>query len=355
MENAAGTLILQPERTVFLYEEGKKAPAFASRLSEVLRKRGINTRVICERINSSDLEAAYRKIRECISLWRDCDFDASGGAESVLIALGMAAKRFDIPLHTVDVRNGQVISMNGKAHYEKRSVSLTADEAVFLHGGRIRYDKRRKETYAWERREEDEKDIEKVWDICRSDCGAWNAALGTRCGYPAEKRGAMTLIQSRLRSAKLVGKTDSGVKYKNPLTAYLLEKQGTALEMYTYITAKSVLDSNGEAFFNDGQSGVVIDWRDGRQVENEIDVLLTRGMEIYFVSCKNGAVTSEELYKLSTVSRRFGGRYAKKVLVLSQFEPDKSFTERAEELGIRIIKNVRSMSKKALAKKLMNV
>lgn len=355
MENAAGTLLLQPERTVFLYGEGKGAPAFADRLSELLKRRGIKTKIICEKINTSDVEAAYKKIRECVSLWRDCDFDISGGAESVLVAVGMAAKRFDVPLHAVDVNGARVISVNGRAQYAKRYVSFTVDEAVQLHAGRIRYDKRREETYIWERSEKDERDIEKVWDICRSDCGAWNAALGTSRGYRAEKRGAMTLIWSRLRSAKLVRKTDLGVKYKNPLTAYLLEKQGTALEMYTYIAAKSALDSNGEAFFNDGQSGVVIDWRDGRQVENEVDVLLTHGLAMWFVSCKNGTVTSEELYKLSIVAHRFGGRYAKKVLVLSQFEPDKSFTERAAELGVSIIKNVRSMSKKALAKKLMNV
>lgn len=355
MENAAATLLLQPERTVFLYKEGSGAVLFAERLSEVLKRRNIGTKIICDRINTSDVEAAYKKVRECITLWRDCDFDITGGTETVLVAVGMAAKRYGVPMHAVDVRNGRIIPMNGRAQYKTSRLSLTVEEAVALHGGRIQNGKRREETYLWERRIEDEKDIEKVWDICRSDCGAWNAAFGTSRGYRAENRGVMALIWSRLRSAGLVRKTDSGVKYKNPLTAYLLEKQGTALEMFTYIAAKSALDSSGKTFFNDGQSGVVIDWKDGRQVENEIDVLLTRGLETWFVSCKNGTVTSDELYKLSIVSHRFGGKYAKKALVLSQFEPDQSFTERADELGIRIIKNVRSMSKKALAKKLINV
>ena len=72
-----------------------------------------------------------------------------------------------------------------------------------------------------------------------------------------------------------------------------------------------------------------------------------------FISCKNGMVDSDELYKLNTVAKRFGGSYSKKILVLSAFEPDRSFMQRAEELGIKVIKNVRHLQKKDFVKRLM--
>ena len=74
--------------------------------------------------------------------------------------------------------------------------------------------------------------------------------------------------------------------------------------------------------------GVKIDW-DGAIPEsryaftgtrNEIDVLLMHGATPLFVSCKNGDVKTEELYKLHTVATRFGGPYAKKMLVVSDLE-----------------------------------
>ena len=64
-------------------------------------------------------------------------------------------------------------------------------------------------------------------------------------------------------------------------------------------------------------------------------------------------VESEELYKLSTVAKRFGGKYAKKILVISKFEPDRSFMERAEEMGIKVIKNVRHLKGADFGKRLI--
>ena len=45
-----------------------------------------------------------------------------------------------------------------------------------------------------------------------------------------------------------------------------------------------------------------------QETKNEIDVMLMRGVVPVFVSCKNGAVKMDELYKLDTVAQRFGGR-----------------------------------------------
>ena len=74
------------------------------------------------------------------------------------------------------------------------------------------------------------------------------------------------------------------------------------------------------------------DW-DGRDLEhpgnvqttNELDVILTVGMVPVFISCKNGGIDSDELYKLETVSEEFGGKYAKKVLVATDLHERQVF------------------------------
>ncbi|MCD8049464.1 MAG: DUF1887 family CARF protein, partial [Clostridia bacterium] len=350
MDNVLGTLMLQPETTVFLWDE-RSAEQFARRFENLLRRRGVRTRFLCERINTANVSSAYEKIEECIMKYSDCDFDITGGAETAIAAVGMAADRYGVPLHTIDAASGRAVSAKGK-EYKVKKPFLTVREMIELHGGEVREGKRDDEARLWRRNEDAERDIEKVWEVCRSDCGAWNAALGTAAGYRADKRGVMSLIWQKLRAADIVKRGENGVRYKNKLAAYLLGRQGTALEMHTFAAAKSAVDKAGKPFFDDGESGIELLWKDGRCVVNEMDVFLTRGAVGYFISCKNGSVTSDELYKLDVVSRRFGGRFAKKALVLSYFEPDKSFMERADELGIKVIKNARSMSKRALAKRL---
>lgn len=48
---------------------------------------------------------------------------------------------------------------------------------------------------------------------------------------------------------------------------------------------------------------------------NEIDVLANFGLVPYFISCKNGKFTSEELYKLNSVGEQFGKGYSVKIIV----------------------------------------
>ena len=75
-----------------------------------------------------------------------------------------------------------------------------------------------------------------------------------------------------------------------------------------------------------------------------------------FISCKNGAVGDEELYKLNTVAHRFGNAYVKKVLVATTLGKAtvsrQYFLERAKDMRITIVDNVHEMTAKEFEKKL---
>jgi len=83
------------------------------------------------------------------------------------------------------------------------------------------------------------------------------------------------------------------------------------------------------------------------------------GMIPVFISCKNGMVTADELYKLNTVAHRFGGEYAKKVLVttrISDFgEQSMYLKQRAKDMNIRLLERVQDMDEAELEKKLRTV
>lgn len=86
---------------------------------------------------------------------------------------------------------------------------------------------------------------------------------------------------------------------------------------------------------------ILIDWdgviheEQGVDVLNEIDVLSLYGNVPVFISCKGGSVDRNALYELDAVVSRFGGKYIKKVLVLSK-ELSRGHALRAREMGIEV-------------------
>jgi len=140
------------------------------------------------------------------------------------------------------------------------------------------------------------------------------------------------------------------------------------MEKKVFITAKDVLDKDGLPVYDDALNGVVIDW-DGEfhdetveefyDTENEIDVLLMHDIVPVFISCKNGIVTSDELYKLDTVAERFGGQYSKKVLIATSVdclgEAGKYLRQRAKDMNIRLIENIQDIDDAELTRKIRSL
>jgi hypothetical protein len=89
----------------------------------------------------------------------------------------------------------------------------------------------------------------------------------------------------------------------------------------------------------------MIDWdgvehkNKGIDVLNEIDVLCIDGNIPTFISCKGGRMDDgqalDPMYELLTVAKRFGGKYAKKVLAVVHPLKD-VYMSRAQEMEIEI-------------------
>ncbi|MCD7837637.1 MAG: DUF1887 family CARF protein, partial [Clostridiales bacterium] len=174
--------------------------------------------------------------------------------------------------------------------------------------------------------------------------------------YPLERDG---LIAGSYRD-----KTTFRFWFKDEQVKRCLSKAGTILELYIYLMASELTQKDGSRYYTDEMIGVFIDW-DGVvhdetdfavDTENEIDVVLMRGLVPVFISCKNGAVGEDELYKLRSVADRFGSAYAKRVLVGTTFGRGKTskeyLLERAKDMNVQVIEGVHEMTEEELKKRL---
>ena len=179
-------------------------------------------------------------------------------------------------------------------------------------------------------------------------------------------------IKHQLIEKKLLSKCEEKegkitITFKNKQVKKCLTQAGQVLEMKIYHMSRRLKDKRtNEYIYNDVRTGVTIDWDGyeqpaGSQIVdtvNEIDVLMMHSMVPVFVSCKNGGVSSDELYKLNTVAEQFGGKYAKKVLVsscLSSLYNGEEVKQRAKDMGIKIITDENLMTDEKLANMLGNV
>ena len=88
-----------------------------------------------------------------------------------------------------------------------------------------------------------------------------------------------------------------------------------------------------------------------------LSAVMQRCLRPVFVSCKNGIVTTDELYKLNTVAKKFGGKYSRAAIVICQRQNKQSLEslkKRADSMDIRVIE-VYNLSEKKLAEKIANL
>ena len=96
----------------------------------------------------------------------------------------------------------------------------------------------------------------------------------------------------------------------------------------------------------------MIDWNgiidEPNNVNNELDVTLVRGYRMIFISCKMGTPTVAAVNEIRTLTEKFGGRYAKAVLVtMADMAKQAPVTyRRAMESGVTVIDRRTLMSGK---------
>ncbi len=380
LENVVAGLGCLPEKIIFVGFKKMMSEKKKSDLKRFFDLKGIDISLEFEIVGRYNFDEIRQKLEYITERNEDCCFDLTGGEEMVLTAMGVVATLRNIPVIQFNVRTGELIRVMGcDDTHEPEKMAMTIKECVTLHGGAIVSGG--KDENGWKLTDDFKRDIEKMWELCSPNCGLWNRQSGVLECF--EKFGSVDdnlCVTANLKWLReenqdvilnrriMTGLVREGLicefeadeetvkfRYKNNQVRRCLSKAGNILELYAFMTVEELRENEG--VYDDTDIGVFVDWdgviygeeSDKKETRNEIDVIVMKGLIPIFVSCKNGEVRKEALYELNTVAEKFGGEYAKKVLlttyVSSDAESRKYIMQRARDMKIDIIEGVDDMSR----------
>ena len=399
--NICACLTNVPERVVFIGGDLKPMQRQAERYQQIFANRGHNIEFICKSVNKNSLSCVVETLKDIVNTYDNIAVDLTGGEDLMLVAMGIIQERYKdkhIQLHRFNARNNTIFDCDADGcTIQKDSLSLTVEENIRAYGGDIVYvGEKENTTYLWDMNEEFIKDIANMWDICKENVRLWNTQIGVleaaescrlECENPLITEANISAIKEKLAvlGAKYITNYQilnslnvAGliayhydnelitIGYKNEQVKRCLTKAGQILEMKVFSIMKSLESEPGVPYY-DAMNGVFIDW-DGRihsveenacDTENEIDIVAMKGIVPVFISCKNGYISTDELYKLKSVAERFGGEYSRKILIATAIDDskdhDRHFRQRADDMNIRIIDNFVEMTDREMEKVLKNV
>ena len=373
LNNILSALESRAEKIIFLGDPAHMEKHMVV-YKKLLKMKGITTELVLKDVTHLSLDDVLELLTNIVESEASLVFDITGGDDLVLLAFGIIYERYrktkDLKLQHFDIPT--------------EDYPLNVKELISLYGGIVIPEEPQPTvSNAMEI-------VDKIWDFSRSNSSKWNRTnsflkelekkgnqledgLDFHLDFSKNKQRIESYIFKFREVAELLKKFETAglvenfqegpdsisYKYKNAFVMRCLEKAGDALEMKCYFEALSLME-NGKPYFNDCYVSVNIDW-DGiihplednwKDTTNEIDLMVMRGLTPIFISCKNGKIGEEELYKLNTVASRFGGKYAKKVLIATKLEREtpaaqKSYLQRAKDMGVHVVPNAGTLSKEA--------
>lgn len=333
-------------------------------------------------VPQNDLQIVLNLIKEKIEIELENNnniyFDITGGESLILVAFGIVSAEYKTAIHNFDIEKNQIFEFADddkkiSKMAKQRKNHFTVESYIELQGG-IVDDKLKKDMKTMSLHEEE--DMKRMWSVAKKNWEKWNYfsvfmrekfELGKElsiCKKTSEMQNALFTSTSKIKTTSELNKILNELKnagillnvvynnqeykftFKNQFVKNVIWDGGSILELQMYQREKKKTSACC--------IGVHIDW-DGitnstnkPDVINEIDVLSVQGNIPTFISCKSGKIDGDKtltaLYELETIAKKFGGKYARKVLVVTK-ELSKAHQARAEEMGIEIINEGTKSSK----------
>lgn len=385
IDNIAACLRLHPEKMIMVGNADEMHIPL-NRYQKILKQRGLRTEIEQCDVRGKDCLDICTALKKIVQEESECIIDLTGGSEMVILAVGAMlplltpATRQRIRIEKYD-HDADVVRdcINDNCKIPGKHVDLTVEELITLHGGSL-YPKENSPLKGYA-----SQSIDGLWKIVSETPRDWNRAitylnefesrsdsktqvfllLNYLSGSIPHYEQKVPVVQALLDKFQCYGVIDDfssrdklEYTYSTALMRYCTQKAGNVLEVKTLLEGQAVLE-NGAPYFHDCQMSVSIDW-DGMvhdltervpDTRNEIDVVLMHGTTPLFISCKNGNIGEEELYKLHTVAERFGGPYAKKMLIATNLDrkspaANRAFIQRAWDMDIFLVTDAAELSRK---------
>ncbi len=398
IKNVANALLLFPDRVITVGHDTKLIYESFEYLRPLIEKQKKTVELIALRADRNDLREIIGVLEGIATSYDDCVFDLTGGEDLYLVAVGSVMATHNVKCHRFDFGKKKLIDCDADGCVcGIDSFDVSVDDLIALHGGKLvddPYDRYYQEP--WVLDDVLHRDVDDMCECTVNEFtgqynpGAWNATmtcLGAACArmddpdslsvsFNLRDIGASTAsgegrylfvpwIMNNLNQRGLIEYYslrggNVSFRFKDRNVKRVMTKAGHLLELRTAFALASIKEC-GKRAFHDIRVGAVIDWDpdgDSDVIENrpinEIDVVAMYGALPVFISCKNGAFDSEELYKFNTVAELFGRELVKKILVTANMDhacddPD-TLRERMDEMGIRRIERAHEKREASLAR-----
>ena len=377
-ENICACLACNPDKVVLVGYKRTLLEEHKARYIALFEARNEHIEFEIRCISRTKLSSIVDQLSQWVEECDECAFGLTGGEDMYLVAVGIICERYkNVQMHRFNIRDNVIIDcdQDGEVIRMEHQPQLSVEENIRIYGGDIIYtDQKPNGTYRWKDTEELRRVVSVCWRIMREDPRRWNAQINLFDSVSRLRDTAQDALTDLVKKENLIDhsskkkvafKTIAGVaeplcerglitiyedaedvciRYRDEEVKRLLTKAGQVLEMAVYFAAKDAREDDDTPVYNDVMTGVSIDWDgelSGFDTVNEIDVMMMHGMIPVFVSCKNGQILTDELYKLNTVAHRFGGKYAVKILVATAMDSlgdsAEYFRQRAQAMNIHII------------------
>lgn len=344
--NALGVMMYRPRRVVFLIPEHSVNiyEKYKNEYKAMWKNHScMPEKIISVLTKTSDIIRLAEAITQFCG--EDTILDVEGGTPEFYLAAGYVCGTnpdgikcvridfFDEKL-TEYTYNGTLATSDCRSFTdeEKELLSLTVEESIRIYGGEIVRDSFSELIAAGMTKDEIINESRTLWEIVYNVAGRdWNDIVPDKIHSSYDenlivytdtddrKWSAVPRVINELTKASLLKEAyrNGGRIYytcSSPLVFSCLRKAGEALELYTLGLAYSIEG------VKDARCGVSLAFDDGEgSSENEVDCIYVSGSTPVFVSCKNGYISSDELYKFNTVSEQFGGNEKISLLVAPHF------------------------------------
>ena len=365
IENIVSSLMCNPENVVLIGDNKKAMKRAIEKYKAVIEKHGTCVNFSVVQVQRNNLQDIVGTLQNLIETLGEITIDLTGGEDLHLVAAGIVfnSNPSKVFLHRYNINNGKFYDCDADGNVlSSTKYNISVEDSISLYGGDIVFEDKQTETkgtYKWNFDKEFRTDIDTMWQICSDNPREWNRITNIctpeyyfddfdlKIHSQGKFLTSIPVIIQKLKSHKLINNVTLkngtlSFESKNPQIKRCLTTAGQILELKTTLSLLSINEANNGNLFNDILTGVTIQWElpeeNNAIITNEIDVIVIKELVPFFISCKNGDVEAEEFYKLSTIATKFGGKYAKKILVAT--EEITGLTQRATEMHIRVVDNV---------------
>lgn len=384
VKNILAALIFKPETLVFIGLKGKLTDRVQNLIKRLLRRKGIEAELRFIETDLKDGNQVVRLLEQITWEYADCVFEISGGPDLLLALVGHFCALRGVPQLYKDVENKKLIWITSDGERREPLVlpKLDISDLLLAYGARL---ERTDHYYPNLGDAAQEACIGRICQVFLKYLEDWphvsvwfqyvcrNAAEEDRayeCLEISERRdGRVNMMLRQFKNMEVfyalqkagaihnlaIDSRNITFRFESTEIRRLLTNQGVWLELYTYLSAAK---TDG---FDDLVMSAVIGWdyeNKDNYPQNEIDVILLKGIKALFISCKTSITKRSpyDLYEIKTLCERFGGDMAQAVLVTADncLNNNHSLYIRAREMGI-VILDINTIKNGNLGKELLKI